>query len=79
MDNKTEFIVFGAPDIRNEEIQEVVDTLKSGWIGTGPKVKKFEQDFAQYKNIQSRLSPYRFGERNELVRQTINECICTFI
>ena len=53
MTNKTEFIVFGAPDIRDAEIQEVTDTLKSGWIGTGPKVKRFEQNFAQYKNVSS--------------------------
>ena len=52
MSSKNEFIVFGAPDIQEIEIQEVVDTLRSGWIGTGPKVKKFERDFAAYKNIQ---------------------------
>ena len=50
MQNDSEFIVFGAPDIREEEIQEVTDTLRSGWIGTGPKVKKFEGNFAAYKN-----------------------------
>ena len=31
------FLVFGQPDIREEEIAEVVDTLKSGWLGTGPQ------------------------------------------
>ena len=51
MSKVNDFIVFGAPDIREEEIQEVVDTLKSGWIGTGPKVKKFEHDFASYKGL----------------------------
>ncbi|MCG8672884.1 MAG: DegT/DnrJ/EryC1/StrS family aminotransferase, partial [Pseudomonadales bacterium] len=35
------------------DIDEVVDTLKSGWIGTGPKVKKFEAAFAQYKETQT--------------------------
>ena len=48
-----DFIVFGAPDIRQEEIDEVVDSLKSGWIGTGPKVARFESDFAKYKNVNS--------------------------
>ena len=48
-----DFIVFGAPDIRQEEIDEVVDSLKSGWIGTGPKVARFESDFAKYKNVDS--------------------------
>lgn len=43
-----EYIPFAKPDIGQEEILEVVDTLKSGWITTGPKAKKFEQDFADY-------------------------------
>lgn len=41
-------IKFSPPDIGNEEIQEVIDTLKSGWITTGPKTKKFEQEIAEY-------------------------------
>lgn len=44
------FIVFGAPDIGEDEITEVVDTLKSGWIGTGPKTAKFEIDFSTFKS-----------------------------
>lgn len=42
-------LVFGAPALGEEEIQEVVDTLRSGWIGTGPKVAQFERDFSAYK------------------------------
>lgn len=42
------FLVFGQPDIGEEEIAEVVDTLRSGWLGTGPKTKRFEADFAEY-------------------------------
>lgn len=41
-------IPFSPPDITDAEIQEVVDTLKSGWITTGPKTKKFETDIAKY-------------------------------
>jgi len=41
-------LVFGLPDIREPEIEEVVDTLRSGWIGTGPKTKRFEALFAEY-------------------------------
>lgn len=41
-------IVFGAPDLQDDEIAEVIDTLKSGWIGTGPKTKRFESEFAEY-------------------------------
>ena len=41
-------IAFSPPDITEEEITEVVDTLKSGWITTGPKTKKFEKKLAEY-------------------------------
>lgn len=40
------FLPFSPPLIGEEEIAEVVDTLRSDWITTGPKVKKFEQEFA---------------------------------
>ena len=43
------FIVFGAPDIGDEEIREVVATMESGWLGTGPRVAAFEAQFAQFK------------------------------
>ncbi len=45
------FLVFGTPLIEQEEIEEVVATLKSGWLGTGPKVELFTSDFAQYKDV----------------------------
>ena len=44
----SEFIPFAVPEISNEEINEVVDTLRSGWITTGPKVKQFESDFQSF-------------------------------
>ena len=47
------FLVFGCPRIEEAEIEEVVATLRSGWLGTGPKVAQFESDFAHYKNIDS--------------------------
>jgi dTDP-4-amino-4,6-dideoxygalactose transaminase len=43
------FIVFGAPKIEQDEIDEVVRCLESGWIGTGPRVARFEKEFACYK------------------------------
>ena len=46
---REDFLVFGAPLIEQEEIDEVVATLRSGWIGTGPKVNRFERMFAAYK------------------------------
>lgn len=50
--SKERFLVFGAPVIEEEEISEVVATMKSGWLGTGPKVGRFEQDFARYKSAK---------------------------
>jgi dTDP-4-amino-4,6-dideoxygalactose transaminase len=47
--SKDRFLVFGAPAIGEEEIAEVVASLRSGWIGTGPKVGRFEEDFKGYK------------------------------
>jgi dTDP-4-amino-4,6-dideoxygalactose transaminase len=41
-------VPFYKPSIGTEEIAEVVDTLKSGWLTTGPKTKRFEADFAAY-------------------------------
>jgi len=45
------FLVFGSPQIQQAEIDEVVATLNSGWLGTGPKVAQFERDFAHYKAV----------------------------
>lgn len=44
----SEFIPFHKPSIGEDEIQAVVETLKSGWLTTGSKVKRFEEDFARY-------------------------------
>ena len=42
------FIPFFLPEIGEAEIAEVVDSIRSGWITTGPKTKRFEQDFADF-------------------------------
>lgn len=47
------FIVFGALRIEQAEIDEVVATLESGWLGTGPRVARFEADFAAYKGTDA--------------------------
>jgi len=41
-------IPFARPDITDDEIAEVVDALRSGWLTTGPRAKQFEEDFAAY-------------------------------
>jgi dTDP-4-amino-4,6-dideoxygalactose transaminase len=42
------FVPFASPEIDDSEINEVIDTLKSGWVTAGPKVKQFEYDFKEY-------------------------------
>ena len=42
------FLPFALPELGDEEIAEVVDTLRSGWITTGPKAKRFEAEFAAW-------------------------------
>jgi dTDP-4-amino-4,6-dideoxygalactose transaminase len=46
---KEKFLVFGAPAIEEAEIEEVVASMRSGWLGTGPKVAQFESDIKSYK------------------------------
>ncbi len=46
--NALPFLPFALPEIGEEEIAEVVDTLRSGWLTTGPKTKRFEDDFAAF-------------------------------
>lgn len=45
---KLKSIKFSPPDITQKEIDEVIDTLKSGWITTGPKTKLFEKKIAEF-------------------------------
>src|SRR5687767_10725050 len=49
---RSEYLVFGQPFIGEEEIAEVVDSLRTGWIGTGPKVARFEKLVAEYKGTR---------------------------
>ncbi len=50
------FLSFSPPLIGEEEINEVVDTLHSSWITTGPKVKNFEREFAEFVNAPAALA-----------------------
>lgn len=45
---RSAYLPFALPSIGDEEIKEVIDTLKSGWITTGQKTKKFEEQFKAY-------------------------------
>jgi len=53
---RDEFLIFSLPLIGDEEIEEVVKTLKSGWLGSGPKVAQFEEDFKSYKNADNAVA-----------------------
>jgi len=49
---RKKFLVFGAPAIEQAEIDEVVATLRSGWVGTGPKTHRFQDAFRAYKGAK---------------------------
>lgn len=53
---RTTFLPFSPPYISREEIDEVVDTLSSDWITTGPKTKRFEEEFAAFLGAESALA-----------------------
>ena len=53
---RSTFLPFSTPTIGEEEIREVVDTLRSRWITTGPKAKRFESEFATYLQAPGALA-----------------------
>jgi dTDP-4-amino-4,6-dideoxygalactose transaminase len=53
---RDKLLPFSPPLIGEEEISEVIDTLRSDWITTGPKVKRFEEDFAQFVHASDALA-----------------------
>lgn len=53
---RDKFLVFGSPLIGKDEIKEVVHSLKTGWIGTGPKVEKFESLIRNYTGAKYALA-----------------------
>ncbi|WP_299877320.1 DegT/DnrJ/EryC1/StrS aminotransferase family protein [uncultured Cocleimonas sp.] len=52
----SDFLPFALPLIGEDEINEVVDTLRSGWLTTGPKTAQFEKDFAEFVNAKHALA-----------------------
>ena len=50
------FLIFGSPHIEETDIEEVIATLRSGWIGTGPRVGRFEEAFRQYVGARHALA-----------------------
>jgi len=81
------FLPYALPYIGEEEIAEVVDTLRSGWITTGPKVKRFESDFAEYigakhaiavssctAGLHVALAALGIGQGDEVIVPTLTFC-----
>jgi len=56
MNVRERFLSIAIPDISEAEIYEVVDTLRSGWISVGPKVRQFEAEFAAYHGVKHAIA-----------------------
>lgn len=53
---RSTFLPFSPPYITDDEIDSVIDTLRSDWLSTGPKTKQFEEDFAAYVGAEAALA-----------------------
>ena len=84
---RAEFLPYALPSVGAEEIAEVVDTLRSGWVTTGPKVKRFESMFADYvqsanaistnsctAGLHTALTALHIGPGDEVVLPTLTFC-----
>ena len=56
MKEDKKYIPYNLPFIEKDEIREVVDSLKSGWLTTGPKTKQFEADFSKYVGAKNAIA-----------------------
>ena len=54
--NSNPKVPYFCPDIGPEEIEEVVNCLKSGWLTTGPKTKQFENEFADFVHAKNAIA-----------------------
>jgi dTDP-4-amino-4,6-dideoxygalactose transaminase len=84
---RSQFLPYCLPLIGDEEITEVVDSLRAGWVTTGPKVKRFEDDFAAYIGtrhaiavnsctaaLQIALTALHIGSSDEVIVPTLTFC-----
>jgi len=53
---KNDFLQFHKPFISEEEVDEIVDTVRSGWIGMGPKTIRFENNFSEYIGVNKSIA-----------------------
>lgn len=84
---REEFLPFALPSIGEAEIAEVVDTLRSGWVTTGPKVERFESEFGAYTaaghalavnsctaGLHTALAALGIGPGDEVILPTFTFC-----
>jgi len=87
MQIRAQFLPYCLPLIGEDEIAEVVDSLRSGWVTTGPKVKRFEEDFARYTGakhaiavssctaaLHASLAALDIGPGDEVIVPTLTFC-----
>jgi perosamine synthetase len=53
---KNDFLLFHKPFISEEEVDEIVDTVRSGWISMGPKTIRFENKFSEYIGVNKSVA-----------------------
>ena len=56
MNEREDFLPYNLPDISDAEIDAVVDTLRSGWLAPGPRVRAFEEAFAAYAGTKHAIA-----------------------
>lgn len=89
---RKQFLPYALPSIGEDEIAEVVDSLRSGWLTTGPKVKRFEADFAEYigakhaiavnsctAGLLIALTALGVGPGDEVIVPTFTFCSCAHV
>ncbi len=85
--SKENFLIFGVPLIEEPEIEEVVGCMRRRWIGTGPKVQQFEEDFAKFKGVKHSIAlnsctaalhlsmfAFRIGPGDEVITSPMTFC-----
>jgi dTDP-4-amino-4,6-dideoxygalactose transaminase len=59
--SRENFLVFGSPKIEESEILEVEAVMRSGWLGTGPRVARFEHEFGRYRGAPHAVAEFLLG------------------
>ena len=84
---RTHFLPYSLPSLGEEEAAEVADSIRSGWVTTGPKVNRFEEDFARYVGAEHAiavssctaalhltLAALNIGPEDEVIVPTLTFC-----